>query len=53
MLAETIKEAAELIVEAGWLIRPRVGFGTERAFVYQVNECVLDRVRSIPDTCDT
>jgi hypothetical protein len=29
------------MVEAGWLIAPRIGFGTERKVAYRVNPVVL------------
>jgi hypothetical protein len=40
--AETIRAAADLLVEAGWLIPPRVGFGTERKVSYSVNPVVVE-----------
>jgi hypothetical protein len=39
--AATIKDTCERMVEAGWLIAPRIGFGTERKVAYQVNPVVL------------
>jgi hypothetical protein len=40
--AETIHTAAAVLVEAGWLVPPKPGFGAARKVAYVVNPLVLD-----------
>jgi hypothetical protein len=40
--AEAIHGAAAVLVEAGWLIPPKIGFGTARRVAYVVNRVVLE-----------
>jgi hypothetical protein len=61
--AATIKAAAAVLVEAGWLLAPIVGFGAARKVSYVVNPRVWDalpcadgttlRTPFRHDTCDT
>jgi hypothetical protein len=39
--AATIKDTCERMVEAGWLIAPKIGYGAERKVAYRVNPLVL------------
>jgi hypothetical protein len=41
--AETIRAAAAVLVEAGWLTPPEIGFGSQRKVSYRVNPVVLER----------
>jgi hypothetical protein len=40
--AETIRGAATVLVEAGWLMSPKIGFGTASKVTYAVNPRVLE-----------
>lgn len=40
--AKTIRAAADVLVEAGWLIPPNVGFGSARKVTFTVNPLVLE-----------
>jgi hypothetical protein len=39
--AATIKDTCDRMVEAGWLIAPKIGYGAERKVAYLVNRLVL------------
>ncbi len=41
--ADAIRAAAALLVEAGWLLPPNIGFGLARKVVYPVNPIVFER----------
>lgn len=40
--AQSIRAAAAVLVEAGWLIAPRIGFGEASRVVYRVNPRVFE-----------
>ena len=42
--AESIYAAAAVLVEAGWLVPPKIGFGTARKVSYVVNQRVFEAV---------
>ncbi len=42
--ATTIRAACDALVDAGWLIPPAIGFGSNRAVTYKVNPKVLEAV---------
>ncbi len=41
--AAKIHAAAAVLVEAGWLIPPEIGYGSQRKVAYAVNPVVLER----------
>lgn len=41
--ADAIRAAADLLVEAGWLLPPKIGFARARKVAYAVNGIVFQR----------